>query len=168
MGLPNERLERQGSCCDQRSIDTPFADPKSSSDFGAGQPLVIQGLDLGPLVHCRWLPSLVLSRSLGGIDANKLALEHACPLELCKCSEHLDHQLPRGRLGVEGLAIEVQNPQCYRSRLKILDDSEQPADVAGEAIHLGHHEGVAFLQPLQEAVELQGARCPCLSYENLS
>ena len=41
-----------------------------------------------------------------------------------------------------------------RTAVQFLDDGEKLSNVAGQPVHLGDHEGVAFLQPLHEPFEL--------------
>src|ERR1700733_5069000 len=68
------------------------------------------------------------------------ALRDQCPLELCDGAQHLQREHALWRGGVEGIA---QAAEMRPLRLELLDDGEQVADRAGEAVEPDHDQSFA-------------------------
>jgi hypothetical protein len=119
----------------QRPVNASFADPQPFGDGEASQAVGVHRHDPVALVHRGRIAASVFPRLLGLFDADPLAFQHVGPLEFGEGTEHRQHQLAGGAVGVDAFTlVEVEDHKVDALVFQGFHDRQQPPDAAGQTI----------------------------------
>ena len=106
----------------ESSMHGAFADAETPGDLPHAEALSVKGSDLIGFGASGWPPTFVFALGLCPGDALALALQHHLALELSDARQHIEHELARGRAGIDAHGEDAEPDPLSR---EALDDLAQ-------------------------------------------